>query len=95
MGVITLNQTEVLNTLSNKLLIELTDALNSFDANRNIGAIVITGNEKFFAAGVDLKEILNSTYSDYIIKEKYLTNFDKISYISKPTIAAVNGYAVS
>lgn len=67
--------------------------MNSFDTNKNIGAIVITGNEKAFAAGADVNDLLNNSYCEYV-NESFITHYDRISYISKPIIAAVNGYAV-
>lgn len=84
----------MLNALCDKLLIELTEVLDEFDENANIGAIVITGNERAFAAGADIKEMLNKTYSESI-KTKTTSYFDRVSLVSKPLIAAVNGYAVS
>lgn len=73
---------------------EVAQALGKFDTDRNIGAIIITGSEKAFAAGADIKEMLNNTYSQ-CVRENFLDEWSKVSQTSKPVIAAVNGYAVS
>lgn len=83
-----------MNALCEKLLFELSEALDAFDENPNVGAIVITGSEKAFAAGADIKEMLNHNYAESL-KWKGSSYFNRISFISKPLIAAVNGYAVS
>ncbi|XP_014486073.1 PREDICTED: enoyl-CoA hydratase, mitochondrial [Dinoponera quadriceps] len=92
-GLITLNRPKALNALCKGLMDELDHALKHFDANPAIGAIVLTGNEKAFAAGADIKEMMNNTYT---INEKnnFLQNWENISKIKKPIIAAVNGYAL-
>lgn len=92
-GLITLNRPKALNALCDKLMTEVNDAVNRFDRNESIGAIVLTGNEKAFAAGADIKEMQNNTYSQ-TIKGNFLTTWDGISRASKPVIAAVNGYAL-
>lgn len=91
-GLITLNRPKALNALCEKLITELNDAMLKFDTNNNIGAIIITGSEKAFAAGADIKEMKNNTFA-YNIRNKFLNNWN-ISEISKPVIAAVNGYAL-
>ncbi|XP_028525038.2 probable enoyl-CoA hydratase, mitochondrial [Apis cerana] len=92
-GLITLNRPKALNALCEKLITELNDAMLKFDTNDNIGAIIVTGSEKAFAAGADIKEMKNNTYA-YNIRNKFLNNWNCISRISKPVIAAVNGYAL-
>ncbi|XP_003692568.1 probable enoyl-CoA hydratase, mitochondrial [Apis florea] len=92
-GLITLNRPKALNALCEKLITELNDAMLKFDTNDNIGAIIVTGSEKAFAAGADIKEMKNNTYA-YNIRNKFLNNWNYISRISKPVIAAVNGYAL-
>lgn len=72
---------------------EVNEALDRFEGDTNIGTIVITGNEKAFAAGADIKEMLNANYSECIQGES--VSFDRIANVAKPIIAAVNGYAVS
>lgn len=73
---------------------EVAQALDKFEADGSIGAIIITGSEKAFAAGADIKEMLNTTYSQ-CVRENFLTEWNRVSQTSKPVIAAVNGYAVS
>ena len=93
-GIITLNRPDALNALSNGLLRDLVSALDSFENNEDIGAIVLTGNEKAFAAGADIKEMQDQSFVDM-----FLANFpfgrggawDHISRIRKPVIAAVAG----
>lgn len=92
-GLITLNRPKALNALNSKLVSEITDAVAKYDKDDSIGAIIITGSEKAFAAGADIKEMLNLTYPESI-KNKMLTDLGKILQCKKPVIAAVNGYAL-
>lgn len=69
---------------------ELAQALQEFEKDKTIGAIVITGNEKAFAAGADIKEMQGNTYSQCIL-ENFLADWTKVSNTRKPTLAAVNG----
>ncbi len=92
-GLITLNRPEALNALNALLIGELNTALMDFEANSNIGAMVITGNEKAFAAGVDIKEMHTKTFVEAYGSD-FLAPFDKIGTIRKPIIAAVGGYAL-
>jgi len=92
-GLITLNRPEALNALNALLIRELNTALMDFEADLNIGAIVITGNEKAFAAGVDIKEMHTKTFVEAYGSD-FLAPFDKIGTIRKPIIAAVGGYAL-
>lgn len=94
MGVVTLNRPKSLNALCTQLLEELSQILGDFEKNKNVGAVVITGGEKAFAAGADVNEMLHKKFSDGI-HDKILTNFDDLAKFKKPLIAAVNGYAVS
>jgi len=92
-GQITLDRPKALNALSTPLVKELNRALFAFESDSRIGAVVITGNEKAFAAGADIKEMQDLTFStafdgDFIKLWSDLTN------VSKPVIAAVNGYAL-
>lgn len=93
MGIITLHRPKALNALCKGLMTEVAQALDKFEADRSIGAIIITGSEKAFAAGADIKEMLNNTYAD-CVRENFLTDWNRVTEISKPVIAAVNGYAV-
>jgi len=93
-GVITLNRPKQLNALSPDLMIELGQALTAFDANESIGCIIITGNEKAFAAGADIGAMATYTYAD-VYKKDYITkHWETIRSIRKPVIAAVSGFAL-
>jgi len=93
-GLITLNRPKALNALSSPLFLELNDALRKLNSSPEIGAIVITGSEKAFAAGADIKEMKDLTFS-----HAYSTDFiemwsSMVTQIKKPVISAVNGYAL-
>ncbi len=93
-GLITLNRPNALNALSPDLMRELGEALTTFGSDDNIGAIVITGNEKAFAAGADIKAMKDWGYMD-VYKSDYITaEWETINRIRKPVIAAVAGYAL-
>lgn len=93
-GLITLNRPKALNALCGKLMDELNTAIQGLDNNDSIGAVVITGSEKAFAAGADIKEMQNNTYSQNV-RTKFLEHWNGVAKATKPVIAAVNGYAVS
>jgi len=93
-GLITLNRPKALNALSPELMRELGEALIGFGSDEGIGAIVITGNEKAFAAGADIKAMKDWGYMD-VYKADYITaEWETINSIRKPVIAAVAGYAL-
>jgi enoyl-CoA hydratase len=93
-GLITLNRPKALNALSPDLMRELGQALTNFDSDDGIGAIVITGSEKAFAAGADIKAMKDWGYMD-VYKADYITaEWETINRIRKPVIAAVAGYAL-
>lgn len=92
-GLITLNRPKALNALNSKLMGELTAALQAFDADDKVGCIVITGSEKAFAAGADIKEMQSKTYMD-AYKGDFLTSWDRVTQTRKPVVAAVAGYAL-
>ncbi len=93
-GLITLDRPKALNALNSELMRELGEALLKFDADETIGAIVITGSEKAFAAGADIKEMQTKSFVD-VYKEDFLTaEQETIIRIRKPVIAAVAGYAL-
>ncbi len=92
-GLITLDRPEALNALSSELITELNDALDKFETDEGIGCIVITGSEKAFAAGADIKEMQSKTYMDVYLGD-FLTSWDRVSRMRKPVIAAVAGYAL-
>lgn len=92
-GLIRLNRPKALNALNNALMGELHDALRNFDNDPEISCMVITGNERAFAAGADIKEMAGQTYVDFLQKGSVSDNFDFSQY-KKPIIAAVSGFAL-
>jgi len=92
-GFIQLNRPKAFNALCDGLMKELSVALNSFDNDSQIGAIVLTGSTKAFAAGADIKEMQNLEYAN-TYKGKFLEHWCHITEIRKPIIAVVNGYAL-
>ena len=93
-GLITLNRPKALNALNDALMDELGTVLKAFDADENIGAIVLTGSEKAFAAGADIGMMASYSYMD-VYKGDYITrNWETIRTIRKPIIAAVAGFAL-
>ena len=93
-GVVILNRPKALNALSKALTRELAQALDAFEANEEIGAIVLTGSEKAFAAGADIKEMAAKSYMD-VYQEDFITvNWERAAACRKPIIAAVAGYAL-
>lgn len=93
-GVITLNRPQALNALNDTLMDELGAALLEFDADDGIGAIVIAGNDKAFAAGADIGAMKDWSYMD-VFKADYITrNWETLRKVRKPVIAAVTGFAL-
>lgn len=93
-GLITLNRPQALNALNDALMDELGVALLSFDTDDGIGAIVLTGGEKAFAAGADIGAMKDWTYMD-VFKSDYITrNWETLRRVRKPVIAAVSGFAL-
>ncbi|HBA34605.1 MAG TPA: enoyl-CoA hydratase, partial [Gammaproteobacteria bacterium] len=89
-----LNRPQALNALSNGLMDDLTAGLNELEGDDSIGAIVLTGSEKAFAAGADIKEMQTKGYMD-VYKENFITaNWERVTTCRKPVIAAVAGYAL-
>src|SRR2546421_2783908 len=93
-GVITLNRPKQLNALNPQLMRELGAALLAFDANQAVGAIVITGSEKAFAAGADIGVMKDYSYMDAFMADYITRDWEHIRRIRKPVIAAVAGYAL-
>ena len=90
-GLVTLNRPKALNALNDVLMDELGAALIGFDADDGIGAIVITGNEKAFAAGADIGAMKDWSYMD-VFKSEYISrNWETLRRVRKPVIAAVAG----
>ena len=92
-GLIRLNRPAALNALCDHLMGELGDQLLAFDADPAIGAIVITGSEKAFAAGADIKEMQSRTYPAVLV-EDFISKWETILRIKKPVLAAVAGFAL-
>ena len=93
-GVVTLNRPDALNALNGALMDELTQALDAYEADEDVHCIVITGSQKAFAAGADIKEMQPKSYMD-VYKEDFITaNWERATRCRKPVIAAVAGYAL-
>ncbi|MCT8999154.1 enoyl-CoA hydratase [Chelativorans intermedius] len=92
-GLITLNRPKALNALNSQVLEEIIDAVEAFDANAKVGAIVLTGSQKAFAAGADIKEMQAKTYIEAYM-EDYFSGWERFTRVRKPVIAAVAGYAL-
>ena len=93
-GVITLNRPQALNALSPELMRELAAVLDAFESDDNIGCMIVTGSDKAFAAGADIKAMKEKSYMD-VFKEDFITaEWERISRCRKPVIAAVAGYAL-
>lgn len=92
-GLVTLNRPQTLNALNHALMRELMDALDAFDKNDSVGAIVITGSDKAFAAGADIKEMAGESALD-MTRNDHIAVFGRIRTIRKPVIAAVSGWAL-
>ena len=90
---ITLNRPQALNALNAPLLSELVDALTKLDADEAVRCIVITGNERAFAAGADIKEMAEASSVD-MLRRNALARYDAVRKIAKPIIAAVSGWAL-
>ncbi len=93
-GLVTLNRPEALNALCAGLIEELAQALDGFEADDTIGAIVLTGSEKAFAAGADIKEMAGRSYMDVYLADFITVGWERVSTCRKPIIAAVAGYAL-
>ncbi|MEE8188023.1 MAG: enoyl-CoA hydratase [Kiloniellales bacterium] len=93
-GLITLNRPKALNALNSSLMTELSDALDVLEADQEIGCIVLTGSEKAFAAGADIKEMKDKTYSEVYCEDFITRGWERIAQTRKPVIAAVAGYAL-
>jgi enoyl-CoA hydratase len=92
-GLVTLNRPEALNALNSTVLAEVLAAMQIFEANPRIGAMVLAGSEKAFAAGADIKEMQSKSYVDAYF-EDFFVGWEQFARIRKPVIAAVAGYAL-
>jgi enoyl-CoA hydratase len=93
-GLITLNRPKALNAINDELMDELVAALTAFEQDAGIGAMVITGSGKAFAAGADVAAMRDRSYMDVYTSDFITRNWDRIRQIRKPIIAAVMGYAL-
>jgi enoyl-CoA hydratase len=92
-GIITLNRPQALNALNRQLMIEVVSAATAFDADPNIGCIIITGSERAFAAGADIKEMRPQTFPGVYVDDLF-RDWDRLAEVRKPLIAAVAGHAL-
>lgn len=93
-GLITLNRPKALNALCSALIRELGQALDAFEADDEIGAIVLTGSEKAFAAGADIKEMASKSFIDVYLADFITDGWERITTCRKPVVAAVAGFAL-
>jgi enoyl-CoA hydratase len=92
-GIIRLNRPQALNALNAALIAELTQAVAAFEADAGIACMIVTGSEKAFAAGADIKEMADKSYMDAFMGD-FAANWDALSRARKPTVAAVAGFAL-
>jgi enoyl-CoA hydratase len=92
-GVIKLNRPQALNALTSELVREVNDALDRFEADPQLGCTIITGSEKAFAAGADIKEMQGKSYPETYL-EDFITSWDRVASRRKPIVAAVAGFAL-
>jgi enoyl-CoA hydratase len=93
-GIIRLDRPKALNALCADLVRELGQALDAFEADPGIGCVVLTGSDKAFAAGADIKEMKDQTYQDVFLKDFITVGWERVSQVRKPIVAAVAGYAL-
>ena len=92
-GIVRLNRPQALNALNVQLMGEFLGAVEAFDADAGVGCILITGSDKAFAAGADIKEMADKTYID-IFRADYTADYERLTRVRKPVIAAVAGFAL-
>jgi len=92
-GIVRLNRPQALNALNVTLKDEQLGAVEAFDADANVGCILMTGSDKAFAAGADIKEMADQTYID-IFRADYTADYERLARVRKPIIAAVAGFAL-
>lgn len=92
-GILRLNRPKVLNALSPQLMVEMTGALEALDADPEVRVILLTGNERAFAAGADIKEMVEASVVD-MVRRDMIAAWDKVRKVKKPLIAAVSGFCL-
>jgi enoyl-CoA hydratase len=92
-GLIRLNRPNALNALNAAMMVEIAIAVDAFETDAGIGCLVVTGSEKAFAAGADIKEMANKTYMDAFMGN-FAATWDRVAHARKPVIAAVAGFAL-
>ena len=92
-GIIRLNRPQALNALNAQVNKDLTAAVDAFESDDNIGCVIITGSEKAFAAGADIKEMVGKSFGD-VFNEDFAASWDRVARMRKPVIAAVSGFAL-
>src|SRR5262249_41456892 len=92
-AVIRLNRPQALNALNKALITELTQAIETFDADENIGCMLITGSDKAFAAGADIKEMADKPFIEAYLGD-FVSNWNAVARARKPIVAAVAGFAL-
>ncbi len=93
-GVVTLNRPQALNALCAALIDELEQALDDLEADDSVGCILVTGSDRAFAAGADLKEMAAKSYQDVLREDFITTGWERLAKVRKPTVAAVAGFAL-
>jgi enoyl-CoA hydratase len=93
-GIVTLNRPQALNALNKALVAELASAIDEFERDDAIGAIVLTGNDKAFAAGADVKEMAGKTYPEIYLDDFITDGWERVAQCRKPVVAAVAGFAL-
>jgi len=93
-GLVRINRPKVLNALNGELLAELAQALEEHDKDPEIGAMVITGDDRAFAAGADIKEMVEMSSVDMLLRDRISSSWDRLRAIKKPLIAAVSGWCL-
>jgi enoyl-CoA hydratase len=92
-GLIRINRPEVMNALNSEVMQELAQALGAFDADPQVGAVVLAGDERAFASGADIKEMAEASAVDMLLADR-ISSWDRIQGVKKPIIAAVSGWCL-
>src|SRR5271165_1086806 len=93
-GIVTLNRPQALNALNAALISDLAAAIDEFEVDDAIGAIVLTGTDKAFAAGADIKEMVGKTYPQVYLDDFITQGWERVAHCRKPVVAAVAGFAL-